>query len=56
MEAVGRPGEEVIFETAVLAVASARHAVALCTSAALAFEEQASVMEDCVAALNAIRE
>ena len=50
------PGEEVIVETAVLAVASARHAVALCTSAALAFEEQASVLEDYVEKLNATRE
>ena len=54
------PGEEVIIDhvlqTAMLAVASARHVVALCASAALAFEEQASVFEDCVEKLNATRE
>ena len=46
------PGEEIILETAVLAVASARHAVALCNSAAVAFEEQAAVLENCVRGLN----
>ena len=50
------PGEEVIVETVVLGVVSARHVVALCTSAALAFEEQSSLVEDCVEKLNAARE
>ena len=46
-----QPTVETIVQTAMLAIASARHAVALCNSAAVAFEEQAAVLEECVGVL-----